>query len=201
MATIITVHGTFDSGPGSGEKWWQMGSQFETVLRRLVEGMDGRLDFAPHVWDGLNSETSRRAAGDALYKRLAGFEEKGERYCSSGIVTVARLFSRHCCIAHAVDVSFRGYHAGSPSERHSSPLHANRCYSSASDCWARLPIVPFLLAWIVRTWNRRRTIAPVWLPLWLSLRHLQDEAIEGLRILPRVSFPIFDKEFAVAPFT
>jgi hypothetical protein len=59
----------------------------------------------------------------------------------------------------------------------------------------------FLLAWIVRAWNRRQMIAPVWAPRWLSLRHPQDEAIEGLRILPRVSFPIFGKEFAAAPFT
>src|SRR5262249_21701811 len=40
-----------------------------------------------------------------------------------------------------------------------------------------------------------------WLGRWFSLRHSQDEAIEGLRQLPRVSFPIFGRDFAVAPLT
>jgi hypothetical protein len=45
MVTIITVHGTFSSGPENGEHWSQKGSQFECELRRLVEGEDGKLDF------------------------------------------------------------------------------------------------------------------------------------------------------------
>jgi hypothetical protein len=84
MATIVTVHGTFSSGPESGEKWWQKGGPLENELRSQVEGEDGRLDFVPHVWVGLNSETSRRPAGAALLKRLVGFEKNGERYCLVG---------------------------------------------------------------------------------------------------------------------
>jgi hypothetical protein len=57
MATIIAVHGTFSSGAETGSKWWQKGSPFEAELRNLVEGTDGQLDFVPHLWDGLNSET------------------------------------------------------------------------------------------------------------------------------------------------
>jgi hypothetical protein len=56
------------------------------------------------------------------------------------------------------------------------------------------------LAWF----NRRRRLgkSPIrasWLSRWISLRHPSDEAIEGLRRLPSVSFPIFQKDFAVAP--
>jgi hypothetical protein len=101
MATIITVHGTFASGPESGEKWWQKGSQFESELRRLVESEDGKLDFEPHIWDGLNSETSRRAAGKLLFKRLLNLESRGEHYViighSHGGSTIlgAMLISNH----------------------------------------------------------------------------------------------------------
>ncbi len=80
MATIITVHGTFASGPEAGSAWWQTGSAFENQLRELVEGEDGRLDFMPFAWDGLNSETSRRTAGKALALRLDELERKGEPY-------------------------------------------------------------------------------------------------------------------------
>src|SRR6516225_168554 len=84
MATIVTVHGTFSSGPESGENWWQKGGPLENELRSLVEGEDGRLDFIPHVWDGLNSENPRRAAGKSLLGRLMHLEDGGERYCLIG---------------------------------------------------------------------------------------------------------------------
>jgi hypothetical protein len=84
MATIIAVHGTFATGPEEGEGWWQRGGALDRDIRELVEADDSRLDFAPHVWDGQNSETSRRAAGQALLQRLAALEQKGEKYCLIG---------------------------------------------------------------------------------------------------------------------
>jgi hypothetical protein len=49
--------------------------------------------------------------------------------------------------------------------------------------------------------HSHRTISGQLLSRWISLRHSQDEAVEGLRQLPRVSFPIFGQNFAVAPLT
>ena len=60
MATIVTVQGTNASGSEEGDKWWQKGSTFEHDLRRLIQAKDGNLEFKPHIWDGANSEISRR---------------------------------------------------------------------------------------------------------------------------------------------
>lgn len=84
VATIVAVHGTYATGPEEGEGWWQQGGALERDLRNLIEADDGRLDFVPHVWDGENSETSRRAAGEALLKRIAGLERDGRKYCLIG---------------------------------------------------------------------------------------------------------------------
>jgi len=84
VATIVAVHGTFATGPEEGEDWWQKGGTLERDLRELVEADDSRLDFVPHVWDGQNSETSRRAAGQSLLKRIAGLEQDGQKYCLIG---------------------------------------------------------------------------------------------------------------------
>jgi hypothetical protein len=84
VATIIAVHGTFATGPEDGESWWQRGGALERDIRDLVEADDSRLDFVPHVWDGQNSETSRRAAGQALLKRIATLEQTGQKYCLIG---------------------------------------------------------------------------------------------------------------------
>lgn len=84
MASIITVHGTFASGPEEGDDWWQRGSSVEADLRGLVEGEDGTLEFVPHVWTGDNSETARRLAGAALSVRMEAFERSGEPYCLLG---------------------------------------------------------------------------------------------------------------------
>jgi hypothetical protein len=66
MGTIITVHGTFASGEEYGPEWWQRGSDLERDIRRFVEAEDGSLEFRPFVWDGKNSETSRRTAAAKL---------------------------------------------------------------------------------------------------------------------------------------
>lgn len=84
MATIFTVHGTNASGPAEGEKWWQKGSPFEAQLRTLVESDDGQLAFDPIIWDGENSETSRREAGRSLSRRFAAEEQRGISYAALG---------------------------------------------------------------------------------------------------------------------
>jgi triacylglycerol esterase/lipase EstA (alpha/beta hydrolase family) len=84
MATIVTVHGTFASGPEEGEKWWQKGSEFTRHIGTLVEADGGTLAVQPHVWDGLNSERSRRNAGEALYHRLSTLDRNGEPVCVIG---------------------------------------------------------------------------------------------------------------------
>lgn len=84
MATIVTVHGTFASGPLEGTKWWQRGSPFTAYIGELIESTDGSLKLEPHVWNGLNSETSRRAAGEALAQTLADLDAAGEPFVVVG---------------------------------------------------------------------------------------------------------------------
>ena len=76
MASVITVHGTNSSGPEVGEQWWQRGSLFERELRAYVAADDGELEFIPFIWDGKNSESSRRRAGYRLDQLLR--QRKGE---------------------------------------------------------------------------------------------------------------------------
>lgn len=84
MASVLTVHGTFASGPEEGAEWWQKGSKFEQQLCALVEGARGALSWQPFVWDGKNSEVSRRQAGTALLERALEFERAAEPYCIIG---------------------------------------------------------------------------------------------------------------------
>lgn len=84
MATIFAVHGTFASGPEEGPAWWQRGSAFESDLRRLVEADDGTLLFQPVVWDGANSEASRRVAAARLQQMMKQAETDGQPYCLIG---------------------------------------------------------------------------------------------------------------------
>jgi len=84
MATIVTVHGTFSSGPLEGQKWWQRGSAFAAGLPQLIEGADGTLTIEPFVWDGFNSENARSAAGARLAARLKELDAKGEPFAVIG---------------------------------------------------------------------------------------------------------------------
>ena len=85
MATIVTVHGTFASGPEEGDKWWQRGSPFTNELRNLVMSEDGgAVQIEPHVWDGLNSETSRVAAGKSLAERFGEHDDGGHPFVAVG---------------------------------------------------------------------------------------------------------------------
>src|SRR5262245_49217613 len=84
MATIITVHGTGATGAEEGQAWWQKGSTFEKHIRELVESEDGTLNVQPLVWDGNNSEASRRTAAINLYKAARELDSKGQKYCIVG---------------------------------------------------------------------------------------------------------------------
>ncbi|MBI1650142.1 hypothetical protein [Hyphomicrobium sulfonivorans] len=84
MATIVTVHGTFSSGPVEGQKWWQRGSCFSTRIAELVEGSNGKVQVEPFIWDGLNSEMARNAAGARLAARLHELDEQGEPFAVIG---------------------------------------------------------------------------------------------------------------------
>src|SRR5690606_3728803 len=84
MATIVTVHGTFSSGPREGQSWWQRGSAFAARLPDLIEGADGKLSIEPFIWNGLNSETERRHAGARLAARLVELEATSEPYAVIG---------------------------------------------------------------------------------------------------------------------
>ena len=84
MATVITVHGTFSSGPEEGSQWWQLGGPFEADLKAYVRAADGSLKIRPFVWDGQNSESSRRKAAQKLLDLVLELENKGEPYCLVG---------------------------------------------------------------------------------------------------------------------
>ena len=84
MATIFTVHGTNASGPEEGTSWWQRGSPFQRHVRELVEPVSGELKFQPIVWDGENSESSRRHAANALLGFMRSAEQANEPYCVIG---------------------------------------------------------------------------------------------------------------------
>ena len=84
MATIIAVHGTFATGEESGDKWWQKTSECEKGLREFVQGSATPLIYEQLIWDGDNSETSRRAAGQRLLQRMGKLEAAGEPYVVIG---------------------------------------------------------------------------------------------------------------------
>jgi len=84
MATIMTVHGTGATGPEEGQAWWQKGAAFEHHIRELVEGDDGKLNFERLIWDGANSEASRRKAAASLLSRMQSREAASESYCLIG---------------------------------------------------------------------------------------------------------------------
>lgn len=84
MPTIVTVHGTFASGEATGSRWWQKGSRCEETLRRHLVGTSGELAYHPFVWDGQNSERSRREAARRLLWTFKELEQSGEPYIAIG---------------------------------------------------------------------------------------------------------------------
>ncbi|MGI9424791.1 MAG: hypothetical protein ACR2PA_16465, partial [Hyphomicrobiaceae bacterium] len=100
MPKIVTVHGTFAHIDASDDpvehqmagyrQWWESGSTFEARLLELIDaetdaaGHDEPISFHPFVWDGQNSERSRRNAGTRLLDELDELEGKNETYCIVG---------------------------------------------------------------------------------------------------------------------
>lgn len=84
MATIVTVHGTFASGPLEGQKWWQRSSPFTSKLKDWVEAEVGEVKIEPYVWDGKNSELARRSAGQGLAEKLDKLDADREPYVVIG---------------------------------------------------------------------------------------------------------------------
>jgi hypothetical protein len=84
MATLVTVHGTGATGEETGPKWWQKSSAFEKSLRDLIQASDGPISYEQLIWDGNNSETSRRAAARNLLRRLCQLETAREPYVVVG---------------------------------------------------------------------------------------------------------------------
>lgn len=94
MATVFSVHGTWahnskadtaNAGATPKEKhWWETGGQFENELKQWVVGEDGQLEFESFVWDGENSEQSRRKAGKRLLEKTSELEAKQEPYALVG---------------------------------------------------------------------------------------------------------------------
>lgn len=76
MATIITVHGTNAGDPDdSGEQWWQLGSDFQQNLQRLIAQP---IEFVPFHWSGANSEFDRRKAARDLLGLMNKRDRAGE---------------------------------------------------------------------------------------------------------------------------
>jgi len=84
VTTLITVHGTFASGPENGDAWWQRGSEFDARLRGFVATPKNRFEHVPFVWSGLNSERDRRKAAEALLARFRLLEAEGGDYAVIG---------------------------------------------------------------------------------------------------------------------
>jgi hypothetical protein len=84
VPTIVSIHGTYAAGPEAGDQWWQRGSPFERRLRECIEATEGAISFQPLLWDGHNSEVSRRKAAASLLKRCEELEERAEPYVLIG---------------------------------------------------------------------------------------------------------------------
>ncbi|MEL6372930.1 MAG: hypothetical protein AAFR04_03080 [Pseudomonadota bacterium] len=102
MGRIILVHGTFNSGDHQASTreaadWWQSGGQFDAELRHWIQADDGSVGVVPFVWDGANSENSRRKAGAQLAKQLDAL--KGEPHVLVGHSHGGSV------IAHALEIT------------------------------------------------------------------------------------------------
>ena len=88
MATIFTVHGTRPKGAefpsDHGDEWWQIGGGLDRELRTYVGADDGEINVRPVIWDGANSELSRRAAATKLLTKTKEEDERGRRYVLIG---------------------------------------------------------------------------------------------------------------------
>jgi hypothetical protein len=263
MATIITVHGTFATGTEEGSDWWQRGSAFDQDIGTYVEAQDGHLSLQPYIWDGANSELSRRAASRGLRARIMALNKRNESHClighSHGGSVVARAvfdpptsttkaLSRWITIGTPFIVMTKRKLLLSRLGLFGKTLYltffllctwvaALLIYAGATPGYARkvakredinidwdaglviklllvaiVAFLPFLLVhlvfWVVelrkmRTYSKKRWKAfALWAgPRWSGFWHAADEALQGLKAAPQISFPIFSDRFLVAPLS
>jgi hypothetical protein len=253
MATIITVHGTNATGPEEGSKWWQRGSDFEKHIRELVESDDdSHLNFQPHIWDGYNSETSRRQAAAKLLARTEPLEAAAENYCLIGHshggsviahtlmqaaigksslphmrrwITIgtphivskkkALLFSRLNLLGQAGYVAvtfyalltlglFFGIAAKSLSEEGEAVLVGLLFGVPLLGIFIALYLlIRFVTSLHFRAYKRKHRLRAksIFSERNVSLWHADDEAIGGLRSLPKLHFKLFPQDFAAAPIS
>ena len=267
MATIITVHGTNATGPEEGPNWWQRTSEFERDVREFVQADDGKVDFKPLIWDGANSEMSRRKAGTKLLGEMKALEAQGNKYCLVGHshggsviyhslvenvvrggelnqfsrwITVATpfiktrpnklLFSRLGLIGKSVYLAaivtffvnvvraifyfsderfFSEYFSKVYAEFGLVNLVA-LLFPDVLGLFVELSqqLLPLLVLYVITWFLLRRTrqrhapstlrkAAECFGKSHLSLRHKNDEAVEGLRAVGSFRFSIFDRRLAV----
>ncbi len=249
MATVLTVHGTFATGPDEGTAWWQRGSMCSEDIQRLVETEDGPVKVVPVVWDGLNSERSRQAAAAKLLDRIEALEKSGEIYCvighSHGGSVISASLLRAAYYKRPLDKLSRWVTIGTPfiEARRSRLLFARLgpfgktvfLSALASFFGILLSTVPqfrfdrsmnyhdvslslYLIAiavamclaigypilWLLARkrlhWHDQRaqaTASKMFATRWLGLRHMNDEAVQGLGAFQSMKYPIFPKDFAV----
>lgn len=78
---VITVHGTFASDIEThGDRWWQIGSRYS----KSIANLDNVTGVVPLIWDGKNSESSRRQGGKKLYKLIRKLENTKDEYTILG---------------------------------------------------------------------------------------------------------------------
>jgi len=75
---IVTVHGTNDQLPSdSGERWWQIGSEFSQKMTAALAGRGIRdVEIRPLRWSGQNSDYDRLDAARALARFLQRLEHE-----------------------------------------------------------------------------------------------------------------------------
>lgn len=258
MATILTVHGTFASGPESGENWWQKGSPFAQRIAERVGVEDGEFSYQPFIWDGANSETSRRKAGLALFRTMTKLEKQGEPFClvghSHGGSVIAAALMESAERKKSLDSLKTWLSIGTPFietklkkilfarlgvfgksiyialltgvlsflimlwpwiEAHSYLLFGQSLFENVEHKLYALFLFSLAVAPIViyhifcRYFEARRLhlydkksvqfAKSNFHQRWLSLWHVNDEAVQGLGSLKTIKFDVFAKTFAVGP--
>jgi len=247
MATIITVHGTNATGPEEGPNWWQRTSEFERDVREFVQADDGKIDFKPFIWDGANSEMSRRKAGTKLLGEMKALEAQGNKYCLVGHSHGGSVIG-HCLVESASRRDLLSYLSrwitvATPfiqTKRNKLLFNRIGLFGKpsyfATLIWAitilgvvyvsmdeskpaldadlltlllLLGFIPFICFYAITlliTSGQSKQYAPSVLhraidsfgSSWISFRHRNDEAVEGLRSISRLHVAIFSRRFAVS---
>lgn len=92
---ILCIHGTFASGPTEGTAWWQKDG---SLAKEISSKFGDSATIIPFSWDGKNRETSRRNAGEQLFKTVSQLERQETPYFiiahSHGGLVVLESFCR-----------------------------------------------------------------------------------------------------------